>query len=144
MDGGCAEPPDHGLGRSRGGLCSKQHLIIDGPGRPISVGLTGGDVNDTTMLEPALGELRVPRRGRGRPRSRPDGLLGDKGYSSRANRQRLARLGITATIPERADQLANRVLPAVQDDDVDAIHHDDETRTSRAVLIITLAAWPSR
>jgi transposase len=70
--------------------------------------LTGGNVNDTTMLEPALSEIRVPRRGPGRPRNRPAGLLGDKGYSSRANRQRLARRGITTTIPERADQQANR------------------------------------
>jgi len=105
---GCPEPPDHGLGRSRGGFTSKLHLITDGRGRPISIGLTGGNVNDTAMLEPALGEIRVPRRGPGRPRTCPDGLLGDKGYSSRSNRQRLARRGITATIPERADQLAHR------------------------------------
>jgi hypothetical protein len=57
---GCPEPPDHGLGRSRGGFTSKLHLITDGRGRPISIGLTGGNVNDTTMLEPALGEIRVP------------------------------------------------------------------------------------
>ena len=101
--------PDHGLGCSRGGFTSKLHLITDGRGlQPISIGLTGGNVNDTTMLEPALGEIRVPRRGSGRPRTCPDGLLGDKGYSSRSNRQRLARRGITATIPERADQLAHR------------------------------------
>jgi transposase len=50
------------LGRSRGGFTSKLHLITDGRGRPISIGLTGGNVNDTTMLEPALGEIRVPPR----------------------------------------------------------------------------------
>ena len=37
-----------------------------------------------------------------------------------------------------------RVLPAVQNDDDGAIRHDDETRTSRAVLVITVAAWSSR
>jgi len=36
------------------------------------------------------------------------------------------------------------VLPVVQNDDVGAIRHDDETRTSRAVLISRLAAWSSR
>jgi hypothetical protein len=69
---GCPEPPDHGLGRSRGGFTSKLHLITDGRGRPISIGLTGGNVNDTTMLEPALGEIRVPavaRDGRGPART---------------------------------------------------------------------------
>ena len=36
------------------------------------------------------------------------------------------------------------LLPVVQNDDVGAIRHDDETRTSRAVLISRLAAWSSR
>ena len=105
---GSPEPADHGLGRSRGGWTSKLHLICDGRGRALSVGLTGGNVNDTTMLGPALADLRVPRRGPGRPRTTPDQLLGDKGYSSRANRALLAGRGIVVTIPERADQLANR------------------------------------
>jgi transposase len=39
---------------------------------------------------------------------RPDHLTADKGYSSRANRTLLRRLGIAHTIPERADQIANR------------------------------------
>ncbi|GGY48480.1 hypothetical protein GCM10010342_39860 [Streptomyces anulatus] len=34
--------------------------------------------------------------------------LGDKGYSSKAIRARLRRRGIPHTIPERADQIANR------------------------------------
>lgn len=35
-------------------------------------------------------------------------MLGDKGYSSRANRCYLRRRGIRATIPEWRDQRANR------------------------------------
>jgi transposase len=72
------------------------------------VGLTGGNVNDTTMLGAGLAEIWVPRRGPGRPRTTPEHLLGDKGYSSRANRALLAARRIVVTIPERADQLANR------------------------------------
>lgn len=105
---GSPEPADHALGRSRGGWTSKLHLICDGRGLPLSIGLTSGNVNDTTMLSAALAEIRVPRRGPGRPRTRPNQVLGDKGYSSRANRSLLAGRGIHATIPERADQLANR------------------------------------
>jgi transposase len=52
--------------------------------------------------------IRVPRLGPGRPRTRPDHVLGDKGYSSKAIRTRLRRKGITHTIPERADQARNR------------------------------------
>jgi transposase len=105
---GSAESSDHALGRSRGGFSCKLHLICDGRGLPLSVGLTSGNINDTVMLGAALGEIRVPRRGVGRPRTRPDRLLGDKGYSSAANRRLLTRRGIAVTIPERADQLANR------------------------------------
>ncbi|MBA4866953.1 transposase, partial [Streptomyces sp. PSKA54] len=45
----------------------------------------------------------------GRPRVRPAHVLGDKGYSSRAIRTWLRRHGIGHTIPERADQVRNRL-----------------------------------
>lgn len=51
----------------------------------------------------------MPRMGLGRPRSRPDHVLGDKGYSSRAIRTWLRLRGICHTIPERADQIRNRL-----------------------------------
>jgi hypothetical protein len=53
--------------------------------------------------------IRVPRIGPGRPRVRPDHVLGDKGYSSKAIRDWLRRHDIGHTIPERADQTAHRL-----------------------------------
>ncbi len=70
--------------------------------------VTGGNVNDCTMLETVLDQIRVPRLGPGRPRTRPNHVVADKGYSSRAIRSHLRRRGIGATIPERADQVAGR------------------------------------
>ena len=81
------EPPDHGIGRSRGGLTTKLHLVCDGRGRPLGMVITGGNVNDTTMMP---------------------GVLADKGYPSKANRAWLRTRGIAATIPERDDQIAHR------------------------------------
>ncbi|WP_030747611.1 IS5/IS1182 family transposase, partial [Streptomyces sp. NRRL S-31] len=52
---------------------------------------------------------RVPRLGPGRPRVRPDHVIGDKGYSSQAIRVWLRRRGIGHTIPERSDQIRNRL-----------------------------------
>ena len=49
-----------------------------------------------------------PRRGPGRPRTRPDAVLGDKAYSSRGNRALLRARGITAVIAEPSDQIGNR------------------------------------
>ena len=102
------EPPDHAIGRSRGGLTSKIHLIADGRGRPLSMVLTPGNINDTTMLADTIERIRVPGPGLGRPRTRPDRVLADKGYPSRANRAYLASRGIKSTIPDRDDQKRHR------------------------------------
>jgi transposase len=74
----------------------------------LSVVLTGGNVNDCTMFTQVMAGIRMPRPGRGRPWTRPRRVLADKGYSSRAIRRYLRRRGITATIPQRRDQQANR------------------------------------
>lgn len=97
------------LGRSRGGLTTKVHLACDGRGLPLSVVVTPGNVNDSTVFGEVLNAVRVPRAGSGRPRRRPDAVIADKAYSSRAIRQMLRGRGIRAVIPERADQKTNRV-----------------------------------
>ncbi|MGW4883191.1 IS5 family transposase [Streptomyces murinus] len=99
---------DPALGRSRGGLTSKIHLACDGRGRPLAFLVTGGNTNDCTRFTAVMDQIRVPRTGPGRPRTRPDHVLGDKGYSSKAIRAWLRRRGIPHTIPERADQVRNR------------------------------------
>ncbi|MGF3998982.1 transposase, partial [Staphylococcus aureus] len=96
------------MGRSRGGLTCKVHLVADGKGRPLSWVATAVNVNDTTMLAAVLDGIRVPRAGTGRPRTRPERVLADKGYPSKANRAWLRARGIAATIPEREDQIAHR------------------------------------
>lgn len=96
------------LGRSRGGLTCKIHLACDGAGRPLAFVITGGNTNDCTQFTSVMDALRVPRIGRGRPRTRPEHVLCDKGYSSRAIRDWLRKHGIRHTIPERADQIRNR------------------------------------
>jgi transposase len=107
VPGGQEEPADHGIGRSRGGPSTKLHLACDGHGRPLSVLLTGGNVNDCTMFTAVMDAIEFGCRP-GRPRTRPARVLADKGYSSRAIRQYLRDRRIPATIPERSDQKANR------------------------------------
>ncbi|MGX1114951.1 transposase [Streptomyces ambofaciens] len=55
-----------------------------------------------------MARLRVPRR-RGCPRTRPDLVLADKAYSSRAIRAHLRRRGIRAVIPIPTDQRNHRL-----------------------------------
>ena len=70
--------------------------------------VTAGNVNDTTQFAAVLAAIRVPRIGPGRPRTRPDYVVADKGYSSHANRTLLRRRGIGHTIAQPADQAAHR------------------------------------
>jgi putative transposase len=102
------EPPDHALGRSRGGVSTKIHQLVDGRGRPLVIALTAGQAGDSPMLKVLLADLAVARPGGGRPRTRPDTLLGDKAYSSAANRELLRRKRVKTVIPQPADQIAHR------------------------------------
>ncbi|MER6376285.1 IS5 family transposase [Streptomyces mirabilis] len=99
---------DEGLGRSRGGLTTKIHLVGEGGRRPLAVLITPGQAGDGPRMIPVLERVRVPRPAGGRPRTRPDHLSGDKAYSSRRNRRYLRRRQIKHTSPERRDQRAHR------------------------------------
>ena len=103
-----AEPADHALGRSRGGWTTKLHLGCEQGQKPLSIVLTAGHRGDSPQFTAVLDGIRVPRLHGGRPRTRPDRVLADKAYTSRANRRYLRRRGIKTTIPSKADQDANR------------------------------------
>lgn len=115
-----AEPADHAIGRSRGGLSTKIHQLVDGRGRPVVIILSAGQAGDSPRLKALLAHLRVARNrpagpdgpagpGPGRPRTRPDAVLGDKAYSSRANRALLRTKRARAVIPQRADEIGHRL-----------------------------------
>jgi transposase len=95
------------LGRSRGGLTSKIHLAADRKRRPLSFVLTAGQAADSPHFVPVLAKIRV-RLPVGRPCTRPGAVAADKAYSSRGNRAYLRKRNITAVIPEKKDQAANR------------------------------------
>ncbi|MFF8610971.1 IS5 family transposase [Streptomyces sp. NPDC015346] len=104
-----AEPEDHALGRSRGGLSTKVHLASDSRARPLSIHVTAGQAGDAPAFEAVMAGLRIPRSGLGRPRTRPTVVLADRAYSSRAIRGHLRRRGIRAVIPQPADQIGHRL-----------------------------------
>ncbi|WP_436844738.1 IS5 family transposase [Streptomyces longwoodensis] len=104
-----AEPVDHALGRSRGGLSTKVHLAADGRARPLAFTVTAGQAGDAPAFETVMSRIRVPRSGPGRPRTRPLAVLADRAYSSRAIRAYLRRRGIRAVIPQPSDQVGHRL-----------------------------------
>ena len=96
------------LGRSRGGLSTKIHLMADRRCRPLTRILTPGQHGDCPRFIPLMDQVRIPRRGKGRPRTRPAAAMGDKAYSSAANRAYLRKRGIKAVIPVKEDQKKHR------------------------------------
>ena len=102
------QPADHGLGRSRGGLTTKFHLACEQRQKPLAILVTAGQRGDSPQFILVLESIRVPRLHGGRPRTRPDRVLADKAYGSRANRAYLRRRAIRCTIPEQKDRIAAR------------------------------------
>jgi transposase len=70
---------------------------------------SSGQRHDSLAFVPLMDRLAISRRGRGRRRTRPGRVLGDKAYSSTAIRSHLRRRGIKATIPEPSGQVRNRL-----------------------------------
>jgi transposase len=104
--GNAAEPADHALGRSRGGFGSKFHLLVDGNGLPLAVQVSPGQRHDSVLFESVMDAASVPQP-LGRPRTRPEHLGGDKGYSYDRIRKWLRARRVGAVIPQRDDQREN-------------------------------------
>ncbi|MFP1628069.1 IS5 family transposase [Streptomyces sp. 5K101] len=97
------------LGRSHGGFTTKLHLSADGRCRILSLVITPGQRADCTQFEEVMRRIRVPRLATGRPRTKPDSVSADKGYSNRRTRSYLRGRGIRHVIPEKSDQAVNRL-----------------------------------
>ena len=95
-------------GRSRGGLTTQVHALVVGRSRARQVVLTRDNVHEDARS--VAGCAEGGPAGRGRPQTRLDHLIVNKGYRSKANRLR-AR-GIAHTIPEPHNQQANRRQPS--------------------------------
>jgi len=60
------------------------------------------------MLSEVLADIRVPRVGPGRPRTRPDIVIADRAYTNGVNRRMLTRRGIKTVIPQKTTEIAAR------------------------------------
>ena len=109
------------------------HLACEQGQKPLSVVITAGQRGDSPQFQVVLERIRVPRAGRGRPRTRPGRVLADKAYGSRANRAYLRRRGIRCTIPEKADQVRHRKAKGRAGGRPPAFDPEDCTRPRHAV-----------
>jgi transposase len=81
------------MGRSRGGLTSKIHVVVDGNGLPVRLGLTGGQAHDNRLCSVLLRQL--PRHAR---------LLADRGYDADWIRAFVSERGAWANIPPKRNR----------------------------------------
>ena len=92
------------VGKTKRGKGTKAVVLADGKGIPLGVFLTSATPNEVTLAEPTLAAVRVPRRGRGRPRMRPRRIIADRGYDSDPLRRRFRRRGIELIVPYRCNR----------------------------------------
>lgn len=84
---------DRCLGRSRGGLTTKIHALVDAQGRPIQLKLTAGQASDIASAADLMGHL-VP----------DTMLMADKGYNANALRTLVGERGAWANIPPKSNR----------------------------------------
>jgi transposase len=84
---------DRCMGRSRGGLTTKIHALVDKRGLPIKLTLTAGPAHDMLAAPTLISEL-------------PEGamLLGDKGYDANVIRDLANERGAWANIPPKSNR----------------------------------------
>jgi len=75
------------MGRSRGGLTTKIHALVDAAGLPIALKLTEGQAHDGKSAEDMLEQMQAGQI-----------LLADRAYDSDAMRQALAARGAWANV----------------------------------------------
>ena len=80
------------MGRSRGGLTTKIHLLVDGKGFPLRFLLTPGQAADITSAPALLVGMKAKA------------VIADKGYDSRALRDLIRSKRMRVVIPSKANR----------------------------------------
>ena len=74
-------------------------VVVDGQGIPLGVQLASASPAEVSLAESTLAEVKVPRWGRGRPRTKPRRVIADRAYDSNPLRERRHRRGIQLLVP---------------------------------------------
>ena len=75
--------------------------MVDGQGIPLGSHTSSASPAEITLLEAVMADIRVPKKGPGRPRTRPKRVIGDKAYDSDPARKQMRRRGINLLAPHR-------------------------------------------
>jgi transposase len=83
------------MGRSRGGLTSKIHAVVDSNGLPVRLALSPGEAHDLRLAGKLLSRLKSGSM-----------LLGDRGYDADWVRELALKMGAWANIPPKGNRSA--------------------------------------
>jgi transposase len=90
-------------------------VVVDGQGIPLGGTVTSASPAEVGLAEETLKTVKVPRPGRGRPKSRPKRLIADKAYDSDKLRARVGGKGIRLLVPYRRNRTrARKQSPEVE------------------------------
>jgi transposase len=97
-----------GVGKTRRGKGTKCMVVVDGRGVPVGAQLASAQISEHRLAESALEQVKVPRSGRGRPRSSLRRVIADRGYDSDPLRLRLKQRGTELIAPYRSNNCHRR------------------------------------
>lgn len=109
------EPADRTLGRSRGGLTIKIHILCDTNGTALLFLLSDGQASEISYAQPLLNEVSIPSSQRGHPCCAANGYS-RKGYDAQALRRYYDQYRMQPVIPMRSmKRKPNPGLPKLSD-----------------------------
>jgi transposase len=97
------EPGDHALGRSRGGITTKKHLLCDRRGHPLHAHITAGQTHETQAIETLLEGAEIAGE-EVEETIFPVRLAGEKGYRADWIDKQLLSVGFTPVIPSKSNE----------------------------------------
>lgn len=98
---------EQGIGRSRGGLTSKIHCMVDALGNSLKFIISPGNENDIALADSLIQDIRNAA------------ILGDKGYDSDSFRNTIQNQNCVSVIPGRS----NRISPIEYDKELYKVRH---------------------
>ena len=90
---GARHGEERAIGKSRGGLTTKVHVVVDAHGNPIDFEITGGETHDVKVAPKLLEKLNFSS----------GYFIADKGYDSDELRDSVRELGKIPVIPRRSN-----------------------------------------
>ena len=98
------------VGKTKKGKGTKLMVVVEGrEGIPMARKITSASPAECKLAKSTMDNVRVPRKGRGRPKKRPKRTMGDKAYDSDPLRKEFKECGIELICPHRKNRKKKKI-----------------------------------